>query len=196
MNNPSAPIVAICVPSGDMVHADFAVNLAALCLDPGARAAMINCKSSIVAIARNQCVAAAQLIKATHVLFLDSDMVFPLDTLKRLVQHNKDIAGALYARRRPPFDPTGMPQAGAVVAGGLLRMKNLPTGCLLINMRVFDKLPKPWFSERVEGEHILGEDVHFCERAAAAGFEIWQDTALSKEVGHIGEKIYKLEAGN
>ena len=113
MSNPSAPIVAICIPSGDMVHADFAANLAALCLDPGARTGVINCKSSLVAVARNQCVAAALHINATHVLFLDSDMVFPLDTLKRLLKHEKDIVGALYSRRRPPFDPTGLPFDGA-----------------------------------------------------------------------------------
>jgi hypothetical protein len=196
MTNPAEPIVAICVPSGDMVHADFAANLAALCLNPGARAGIINCKSSLVAVARNQCVAAAQQIKATHVLFLDSDMVFPLDTIKRLLKHDKDIVGALYSRRRPPFDPTGLPFEGAKETNGLVRMKNMPAGCLLIAMRVIEKLPKPWFSGRIEGEHILGEDVHFCDRAAAAGFEIWQDVALSQEVGHIGEKIYKLGASS
>lgn len=187
-----APIVAVCIPSGDMVHADFAANLAAFCLDPGARAAVINCKSSVIAVGRNQCIEAAQLIKATHALFLDSDMLFPLDTLKRLLRHDKDIAGAIYSRRRPPFSPTGLPYPGAQSVNGLLRMKNLPAGCLLIRMRVFEKLAKPWFSGRIEGEQIIGEDVFFCERATAAGFEIWQDTTLSQEVGHIGEKIYKL----
>ncbi len=190
MSNP--PFVALCIPSGDMVHADFAANLAALCLDPGERTAVINSKGSIVAIVRNQCVAAAQLIKATHVLFIDSDMVFPLDVMKRLLSHNKDIVGALYARRRPPFGPIGTAYDDAKETNGLLRMKHIPTGCLLINMRVFEKLTKPWFSDRVEGEQIVGEDVHFCERAATAGFEIWQDTVLSREVGHIGENIFRL----
>jgi hypothetical protein len=191
MSGPS-PIVAICIPSGDMVHADFATNLAALCLNPGARTGVINCKGSIVAVVRNQCVAAAQLIKATHLLFLDSDMTFPLDMMKRLLAHEKDIVGAIYSRRAAPFSPTGMPLENASPQGVLRRMKILPTGCMLITMRVFEKLPKPWFSDRVEGEKILGEDFHFCENAAAAGFEIWEDTALSKEVGHIGQRIYRL----
>ena len=191
MTNPS-PIVAICIPSGDMVHADFAANLAALCLNPGALAGVINCKSSIVSIGRNECVAAALHIKATHVLFLDSDMVFPLDTLKRLLAHDKDIVGALYSRRRPPFDPNGLPWPGSAPTGGLQRMKNLPAGCLLIKTRVFEKIAKPWFSTRNEGENIVGEDICFCENATKAGFEIWQDITLSREVGHIGERIFKL----
>ena len=49
---PSA-LVAICIPSGDLVHADFAANLAALCLDPGARVGVVNCKNSIIAVGRN-----------------------------------------------------------------------------------------------------------------------------------------------
>ncbi len=193
MNQPASPVVAIGIPSGDMVHADFAANLAALCLDPGTLTGVINCKGSIVAVVRNQCVAAAQMIKATHLLFLDSDMTFPLDVMKRLLQRDKDIIGATYSRRAAPFNPTGMPLAGAAIENGLRRMKVVPTGCLMIKMHVFDKLPKPWFSDRVEGEQILGEDFHFCERAAAAGFEIWEDTALSREVGHIGQKTYRLE---
>jgi hypothetical protein len=192
MNAP-APLVALCLPSGDTMHADFAANLAAFCMNPGAHLGVVHCKNSIVAIARNQCVDAALLIKATHMFFLDSDMLFPLDTLKRLLAHDKDIAGALYSRRRPPFDPTGLPYAGARETNGLLRMKNLPAGCLLIKSSVFAKLAKPWFSDRVEGEQIIGEDIHFCERAAAAGFEIWQDTALSREVGHIGERVFRLD---
>jgi hypothetical protein len=59
-------------------------------------------------------------------------------------------------------------------------------------MSVFDKLPKPWFTTRIEGEKILGEDYYFCEQAAKAGFEIWCDGNLSREVGHIGQKIYHL----
>jgi GT2 family glycosyltransferase len=189
---PSSSIVAICIPSGDMVHADFAVNLAAMCLDPGARTAVINNKGSLIPVGRNNCVAAAQKIGATHALFLDTDMVFPCDVLKRLLRADKDIIGALYAARRPPFQAIGVPWEGVRETGGLHRMKIMPTGCLMIKMRVFEKLPKPWFNTRVEGEQIMGEDVHFCERATMAGFEIWQDVALSREVGHIGEKIFRL----
>jgi GT2 family glycosyltransferase len=190
--SPSLPVVAICIPSGDMVHADFAANLAALCLDPGARIGLINNKGSLISVGRNNCVAAAQKINAAYAFFLDTDMVFPVDVLKRLLKHDKDIVGALYAARRPPFQSIGVPFEGTAEVNGLRRMKTMPTGCLLIKMRVFEKLSKPWFSERVEGEKILGEDIHFCERAHAAGFEIWQDTALAREVGHIGEKVFRL----
>lgn len=190
----SAPTVAIGIPSGDMVHADFAMRLATLCLNPGARTCIINAKSSLVALGRNQCVEAAKLAGATHLLFLDSDMLFPIDTMTRLLRHNKDIVGAAYSQRVAPFHPLGVTQEGEHmhVTSGLRRMKIIPTGCLLINLKIFDKLAKPWFNTRVEGEKILGEDYYFCEQAHKAGFEIWCDGDLSREVGHIGQKIYQL----
>jgi hypothetical protein len=192
----TAPFVAIAVPSGDMVHADFAMRLATLCLNPGARACIINAKSSLVMIGRNQCVEAARLVKATHLLFLDSDIVFPVDTLTRLLAHGKDIVGGLYVQRTPPHHSLGMTYEGKheLVTEGLKRMKIMPTGCLLLRLALFDKLTKPWFNTQSVGEKIMGEDYYFCERASAAGFEIWCDGDLSRELAHLGQKAYTCTA--
>jgi hypothetical protein len=32
----------------------------------------------------------------------------------------------------------------------------------------------------------IGEDIYFCQQAQKAGFEVWCDQELSKEVAHIG----------
>jgi hypothetical protein len=187
-----SPLVAIAVPSGDMVHADFAMRLANMCLNPGARSCIVNAKSSLVMIGRNQCVEAARLVKATHLLFLDSDIVFPVDTLSRLLARDKDIVGGLYMQRTAPHHPLGVTIEGAhePVTAGMKRMTIMPTGCLMLRLSIFDRLSKPWFNTRVEGEKIVGEDYYFCERATAAGFEIWCDGDLSRELGHIGQKVF------
>lgn len=196
MTSHAQPLVAIGIPSGDMVHADFAMRLATLCLKPGARAFIVNAKSSLVMIGRNQIVEAARLAKATHLLFLDSDLVFPPDTLARLLAHDKDIVGGLYVQRVPPHHPLGMTFDGqhAMVTAGLQRMKIMPTGCLLLRLSIFNQLPKPWFNTQSVGEKILGEDYYFCERAHEAGFEIWCDGDLSQEIAHIGQKNYTAGA--
>jgi hypothetical protein len=62
----------------------------------------------------------------------------------------------------------------------------------MIHMSVFDRLAKPWFTTRVEGEKLLGEDYYFCEQVRAAGFEIWCDGDLSRDIGHIGQKVFRL----
>lgn len=189
-----ASLVAIGVPSGDMVHADFAMSLANLCRHSGPPFFLINAKSSLVALGRNQCAAAALLAKATHLFFLDTDMVFPTNTLVRLLQHDKDIVGAVYSQRAAPFHPLGVTKEGEHkhVTRGLHAMKIIPTGCMLIRMSVFSKIPKPWFNTVADGEQLLGEDYFFCDQARRAGFEVWCDGDLSREVGHIGQKLYKL----
>lgn len=189
------PFVAIGVPSGDMVHTDFAMTLANFCINPGANVFLISAKSSLVVLGRNQCAATAVMAKATHLLFLDSDMVFPLNTLTKLLGHNKDIVGAVYSQRAAPFHPMGMTEEGEHihVTSGLRRMKIIPTGCMLIRTSVFEKLAKPWFNTVSEGDKLMGEDYYFCQRARAAGFEVWCDGELSLAVGHIGQKIYKIE---
>ena len=196
MTNSSAALVAIAIPSGDMVHADFAMRLATLCLNPGARAFIVNAKSSLVMIGRNQCVEAARMAKATHVLFLDSDLTFPHDLMSRLLAHGEDIVGGLYVQRVPPHAPLGVTSEGRqeAVTSGLKKMKQMPTGCLLIKTSVFDKLPKPWFNTKEVGEKIMGEDYYFCERATAAGFEIWCDGSLSRDIAHIGQTAFVCNA--
>ena len=71
-------------------------------------------------------------------------------------------------------------------------MAMIPTGCLLIRTHVFEKLSKPWFNTIAAGDSLLGEDYFFCHNAIAAGMEIWCDGDLSRELGHIGQKIYQL----
>lgn len=190
------PRVSIVVPSGDMVHADFAMAYAQLCMASVAfPLQLVTVKSSIIAQARNNGVEHARDFKADFMFFLDSDMVFPPTALLRLVLHKKDIVGATYTKRVAPFDILGtkLAEQPAALSGDLLEMQRIPTGCLLINMRVFDKLSKPYFRFETDARgDIVGEDYVFCDRAHEAGFRIWCDAALSREIGHIGQNIHRL----
>jgi hypothetical protein len=193
---PSRPKVAVCFPSGDMVHADFALALAGLCLTTReAEVVVLNTKSSIVAEARNSGVALAQEKGADHLLFLDSDMAFPADALQRLLGFGRDVIGATYPKRVPPHEVLGTMVEGAPAEPetGLIPMQRLPTGCLLIRMSVFEALKRPYFRftyDEVSGR-LTGEDYDFSDRAIAAGFRLWCDAALSFELGHIGQRVYR-----
>ena len=194
------PRVAIAVPSGDMVHADFSRAYADLCrASAKLPLQLISVKSSIVAEARNNGVELAQSHGADFLLFLDSDMLFPPTTLFRLLIHGKDIVGATYTKRVAPFETLGTPLAEQPVAssGDLVEMRRIPTGCLLIDMRVFDKLSKPYFRFEVDANGaIVGEDYAFCDRAREAGFRIWCDAVISRQIGHIGQMVYRLPEAN
>jgi hypothetical protein len=180
-----------------MVHADFALALAGLCTQSTAfDTTIVNAKSSIVAEARNRCVELAREHAADHLLFLDSDMIFPRTTLERLMAHKKAIVGATYAKRVAPFSALGAALENGRVenGGGLIEMRHIPTGCLLIQMSVFETLGEPGFrfsADPITGA-IVGEDYDFCNRALAAGIPVWCDTKLSFEIGHIGQTVVRL----
>ncbi|GAA0545674.1 glycosyltransferase involved in cell wall biosynthesis [Rhizomicrobium palustre] len=191
------PKIAVAYPSGDMVHADFALALAGMCLSVHPLdVTIINTKSSIVAEARNMAVENAREAGADYLLFLDSDMIFPQTTLYQLLVHQRDIVGAVYTKRVAPYDLLGtmLPDAAAPTPEGLVEMLRLPTGCLLIKMSVFDVLPRPWFRFLVDEENggLLGEDYVFCDMARAAGYRLWADFSLSQQLGHIGQKVCRL----
>jgi hypothetical protein len=183
-----------------MVHADAVacwLMLQHYCLVKGIRHGLVNSKCSLVEVGRNNLVAAAQQIEATHLLFLDSDMMVPPQTLERLMSHGKDIVGATYTKRRGPFDLTHREldgSAGQIGQPGLREVSRIATGCLLINMKVFEKLTKPYFPVMwsPQGE-CISEDNVFCDRAREQGFGVWLDIDLSQEVQHLGQYSYRLE---
>lgn len=192
------PSVGIAFPSGDMVHADFAMALATLCHGCASlKIEIINTKSSIVAIARNNAVALAQRAGVDYLWFVDSDIIFPPTALLRLLIHQQDVVGATYVKRVPPHPVLGTALNPQPVdpPPGLLEMVRIPTGCLLIRMSVFERLAKPYFYfgvNEADGD-IIGEDYLFCDNVRNAGLRIWCDASLSKELGHIGQAVHKSE---
>lgn len=201
------PGVAICVPSGDMIHADFAASLVGIVAWCGPIQGMtavpfayLNCKGSLVVRNRNQLVEDARKVGAQYLLFVDSDMTFPPHTLRQLLGHNKDIVGCTYLQREQPHRILGVWKDGLELTTDKLHEVNaLPLGCMLIKLSVFDEMVKPYFrtpayekDDLGEGR-IQGEDFYFCDQADKLGFQVWLDAALSLQVGHVGSHVVKIE---
>lgn len=130
---------------------------------------------------------------ATHLLFVDSDMMFPQDTLKRLLARDKDIIGVEYNKRQFPL------QTVTAYLPEVVRSETEPyevgvagTGVMLVKLAIFDnpEMGKNWFSfgRNAEGENVMGEDGWFCNTARAAGYQVWVDPTI--KVGHLGEYLY------
>ena len=181
--------VCIVLPSGVMVHANFAIALASMCGTMFDVSIVIaNPKGAYVHLNREHGVRLGLKYNASHILFIDTDMSFPPDTMRRLLKANKDIIGANYIRRTPPFEPLAATKDHLVTrATGLFEVRRMPTGLLLIKAEVFRRIPEPWFCVNWIGSDIMGEDYLFCDMAREHGFEIWMDTNLSLEVVHWGE---------
>jgi hypothetical protein len=144
-------------------------------------------RGSILHYNREELVKMAIKRDCTHLLFVDTDMVFEKDAVLRLLNRNKDIIGVQYNTRKYPTQPTAFLMGGT---GDLQRAESVGTGFLLIDLKVFEKMKEPWFfwGFSDKGEVTMGEDYWFCDKARKAGFEIWCD--LSIPMGHIGDKIY------
>lgn len=199
------------IPSNGQWNAEFGMAWSALlanCLHDFSLMPF-GAQSSIVAEGRNLIVEGADRLGADALLFLDSDMVFPPDTLHRLAALNKPIAGATYRQRNPQGRVLGTELDGShVTAESLIassdprEVADLPTGILLIRRQVWEAMPHPRFRFGINPRTnaLIGEDTLFCFMARQAGFSVWLDPVLSREIGHVGTLIYptlmpKMEDG-
>lgn len=126
---------------------------------------------------------------ATHILFVDSDMLFPYDVIPRLLSHGKEIVGVKYKKREFPIKWLYEP-LGEESDTDIFKVKHVGTGLLLIDLSVFKKMGSPWFNfgRDSQGALVLGEDIWFCNTARDAGYDVWVDPTLT--IGHIGRYTY------
>jgi len=195
--------IALGLPSGDMVHKDFAMSLVGIIQytqlhRPDIKLACIDTRSSIVQKGRHEIVEAAMSINAQKILFLDSDMMFPASIVRDLENQDKDIIGCNYTTRRAPIKPTCMrlDKQGYedFRISGVREVGYIGTGALLISTDVFRKIGKPYFNItwNAENEQFVGEDYTFCDKAREHGYKVYCHFDLSKQVEHIGQRIFKF----
>ncbi len=144
---------------------------------------------------RNRIVKQAYEHDCTHVLMLDSDMIYPPDTITKLLSHDLDIVGGLTFKRWPPYDPmlrVGEPYKLQLLypyPEGLVEVTATGAACLLIKMSVFDQIDvmshdEPFFELDFSPEgKPVGEDINFCYKAGYAGIDIYVDTTV--ETSHL-----------
>jgi len=195
-----APSVMIAVPAMEMVNAEFAQHLAMAAANMVANGIKINCAfniGSVITIARRNLTDIFLKSDFDYIWWVDSDMKFPIDAPIRLLKRGKAIVGCNYRRRRfPNPNFTGMMGTN----GNFTEFQTtddsppmelidvLPHGCVLVHRSVYEKMPQPHYLQEYIPELNLeiGEDIYFCQKAQQAGFEVWCDQELSREVAHIG----------
>ena len=163
---------------------------------------------------RNILVQEAMVRGASHILFMDTDQVYPLDTIPKLFETmemvRSKVVGTVVYRRYAPFDPLVF----NIEEGGLtavdfekmylqehLKVGAVGAGCTLYDLEVFRAIPKPWFEDRSDEfdeekkKHGPGEDIGFCYKLRDYGFDIWVNTSV--DIGHlcmlnVNRGFYKL----
>lgn len=193
----------IAVPCFDMVHTDFMQSLIAL--EKPADTSFTVVKNTLINVARN--VIATNAVKAgfDRIMWFDSDMKFPPDTLLKLtadMDQGLDFVSGLYFTRKTPIKPVVYDELSwmrtdegvDVRAGnyyeypeGLVECAGVGFGCCLTSVdlikRVGDKFGLPFAP--LQG---LGEDLSFCWRVIQIGAKMHIDTRV--KCGHIGQMVF------
>jgi hypothetical protein len=202
-------IISVCVPARDEVHTMFTFDLVnAISHHIGTTGEIVNLlmsQGTLLCSQRTELVMNAIHANADYLLFLDSDMRFPADTIARLLAHGECVVAANCARRRMPTGPTAgnydkatgrkvlrysMPEDT-----GLEQVDMVGTGVMLVDINVFKVIDMPWFATPWDtaAKGYMGEDVYFCKLLRDNGIPLYIDHDLSKQIGHIGTFEYKHE---
>lgn len=204
--------IPVCVPSRDLWKAEFGksmYNMAARCHIDHARPShgfrvytnLHLASGSGIAELRNLLVHnALDNQHTTHLLFVDDDQFFPSDSIHQLAAHDLPIVAANIVRKEsnPRTNSKELNGDNPVWtlpnSTGLEEVSFVGTGMMLIKREVFEKLSKPYFFYDVKEN--VGEDVYFCRQAREAGYKIFIDHDLSKDVKHVGHFYWGHEHTN
>lgn len=199
--------VLVAVPCGDMVHAGFAYDLSrmlaySVAMDDDLLVAPAMIRGTVLPSQRHVLVRDALEGDFTHILWLDSDMRFPKNTLLRLLAHEKSVVAVNYTTRRVPIVPLARsvedetPMFFTEGQTGLVQAKTAGLGVCLMETAVFRNMAPPWFAIGYNREHgvYAGEDIYlFTRMHDELRVPLFIDVDLSRTISHIGEFEYTTE---
>jgi GT2 family glycosyltransferase len=140
---------------------------------------------------------------ATHIFFIDRDVVPPVDAIERLMDHDKDVVvGVTPIYKEQPcwsvmkYDPEETidnifkPIPYNDLPDKLFRAHHFGATTVLIKRHVFEKMGYPWYQDLfAPGSLLLGQDLFFTAKAKRYGFELWCDPTIECE--HIRQSEMK-----
>lgn len=165
---------------------------------------------SLLPLARNTLLNEAYKRKPDDIIWIDTDMVWEPDTLRKLLKHDVDVVGSACRKKIPDnvqfnfqlfkdksFEPDEK---------GLIEVRRLGTGFLRMSRKAYTHL---WENDKKyevqgvmgsnvfeigiwQGRELLSEDFIVCEKLIERGFKIFMDPELT--VGHIGTFNYWADA--
>lgn len=209
--NGRIPKVCICSPSTDLCAMLFAHDLCRLFghtirQHPDWELAHFLMPGSLIPKQREQLV--REVLSAgdfTHILWLDTDMRFPADTLLRLLAHGQRFVAGSYVERRPPYRPVAFRSIQnsndrlytEPTTTGLEEIEAIGFGCVLTAVDIFRAVPEPWFAVgwMPETKEFVGEDVFFCTKAREHGERLFVDHDLTQQIEHLGQFPFAMSHG-
>ncbi len=172
---------------------------------------------SAVGRARNACTRKFLDTDATDLLFIDSDLVFSNDQIKRILESEEDVVGGCYCKKQegvPQLVYNSLP-GEQEHKGDLLSVKYVGTGFLKVSRKALEKMiaaygEEMWYmldhaenTKEYDFWHMgvyqypdgtrrfLSEDWWFCQKWLDLGEKVWMDLGIILK--HSGNAVYPLK---
>lgn len=164
---------------------------------------------SLLPLARNTLLNEAYKIKPDDIIWIDNDMVWETDTIRKLLKHDADIVGVA-CRKKVPDNVQFNFQLDKGVSldkdeKGLIQVRRLGTGFMRMSKKAYTTLWDSCQKYEIQGvigsnafeigiwkgKDLLSEDFIVCEKLIDLGFKLYIDPALV--VGHIGSFTYTAD---
>ena len=190
----------IAVPTTDYLHVDFVKSLVGLAGELERRKiehTVAVQSGTLVYIARNKLASRAVNEGYTHVLWLDSDMVFSESIVDDLLFCGKEMVCGAFVSRRPPY---GACVYHSIRKNEIEKVHDFGTkpfrvdGCGFACGRMTAELLQAVmlkFGTAFQPTDYYGEDLAFCWRAKQLGYKMYCDGRI--DVGHIGQFTYRRQ---
>lgn len=183
------------IPTMDFVHVEFMKCLCALIQrlrDKHVDFTLDINSGTLVYLARERIAHRAINEEYTHVLWLDSDMIFTPDILDDLMFSGKGFVTGIYHARRKGYASCIFK---SIEINKIERFETYPAetfeiagcgfGCVLVETEILKSvcLNKGTCFTPMK---YLGEDIAFCQRARELGYKLWcEPSVVCGHIGHI-----------
>ncbi len=207
--------IIFCLPASSFTGKFFDgfVDLLRYCFEAGIEVGISRHFSPVIYYARNLCLGGDVLrgedqkpfngqINYTHMMWIDSDIVFTPQHFQTLLNHDKDIMSGIYMMSDSKHFATVKAWDEGYFAKngtfkfmdtdelndhkGLIEVDYTGFGFMLVKRGVFESLKYPWFRpifyKMGNCQDFCSEDVGFCRLIAEKGYKIYIDPQV--RVGH------------
>ena len=223
MNNKvqDKPSVFIAMPCYDSVKINTMLSVIKLVQQlgkSGIEVGIHTMKSPLIHQARNYLTSVFLTTQYQYMLFIDSDVEFEPEAVVRMMVAKKNIICTPYRVKSQDITQHAYsvefkdPKNILILAEGLVEIEAGPTGLMLIDRKVFEKIiknhpdlkiknkavPSPGASHEfyynffnfgfIDG-YSMGEDVSFCKLARSNGFKIYAN--IESSTAHHGSFAWK-----
>jgi len=137
---------------------------------------------------------------STHIMWIDSDMMFPANIVETLLSHSLPVVACSYSTRGLPLksvsytDLTDWESWIDSATEPLISVQATGMGMMLVEKEVLVPMSSPRFEIKWMGEDHLGEDFDHCLKITELGYSIVIDTKASAEILHIGSHAFSFKA--